>query len=167
MPAKPSWFHRLPGILETLRATENLPYLEREAIERLFGVRRRRAHQLMAAFGGVQVGKTYLVDRRQLIQGLERIAAGDPFVWESRRKAKLAKVLEEAHQQVEGRRVRIAMAAAPSGQWPPGVTLHAGELRIEFDSTAQLLERLFALSQAILRNYEEFQRRTAERSASA
>lgn len=164
MPAKPSWFSRLPGILETLRATEDLPYLEREAIERLFGVRRRRAHQLMAAFGGVQVGKTYLVDRRQLLMGLERIAAGDPFLWESRRKAKLAKVLEEAHQQVEGRKVRIPAAPAPASRWPAGVTLHQGELRVEFASAGQLIERLFALSQAILANYEEFERRAVERS---
>lgn len=164
MPAKPSWFRRVPEILEALRATADLPYLEREAIERLFGVRRRRAHQLMAAFGGVQIGKTYLVDRRQLVDALERIAGGDPFLWEVRRKAKLARVLEEAHRQVAGRKVRIASPASPApGRWPPGVTLHPGELRLEFASTQQLLERLFALSQAILENYEQFQRRAEER----
>src|SRR2546423_901799 len=45
---------------------------DRAAIERLFGVRRRRAIQLMSAFGGGYiVGKTFLIWRRELIASLE------------------------------------------------------------------------------------------------
>ena len=42
MPAQPAWFHRLDEILETLRAME-CSHLDRLAVQKLFGVRERRA----------------------------------------------------------------------------------------------------------------------------
>ena len=106
MPAKPAWYSRLPEILDALRATSSVPYVERETLERLFHVRRRRAHQLMSAFGGIQIGKTYLIERGALIDALERIARGDPFSWEARRKAKLQRILSPADDR--------ALAAHPA-----------------------------------------------------
>lgn len=165
MPAKPAWYSRIPVILDTLRATA-VPYVERETIEALFQVRRRRAHQLMSAFDGFQIGKTYLIERAQLIDALERIARGDEFSWEARRKAKLAHLLKEAHQELAGRQVTIPASRTAEPAWPPGVNLEPGELRIRFDHPDQLLKRLFELSQAILNDYESF-RTTAERSTTA
>ncbi len=162
MPAKPAWYSRLPEILDALRATGSVPYVERETLERLFHVRRRRAHQLMSAFGGFQIGRTYLIDRGALIDALERIARGDPFSWEARRKAKLADVLNEAHQDFAGRQVKIPAYRHALPAWPAGVTLKRGELRIQFNDTEQLLKRLFELSQSILNNYDSF-RHLAER----
>ena len=40
---------------------------------------------------------------------------------------------------------------------PARVHLRPGELRIEFDGTEELLQRLFELSQAILNDYERFE----------
>jgi hypothetical protein len=40
---------------------------------------------------------------------------------------------------------------------PPGVQLRAGELRIEFHGTEDLLRQLFELSQAIVNDYERFE----------
>src|ERR1022692_2533330 len=42
MPYQPAWFHRLDEILETLRAMES-SHLDRRAVQKLFGVRERRA----------------------------------------------------------------------------------------------------------------------------
>lgn len=55
MPAKPRWWLRIPEILP---AIENLdaPWLDRAAIEQVFGLRRRRAIELLHVFGGFQVG---------------------------------------------------------------------------------------------------------------
>ena len=45
----------------TLQAPDVPPFLDRPAIERLFGLRRRQSITLMHRLGGYQVGKTFLV----------------------------------------------------------------------------------------------------------
>ena len=47
MPPKPTWFHRLPEILDVLRGMDASD-LDRQAVEKLFGVGERRVRQLMA-----------------------------------------------------------------------------------------------------------------------
>jgi hypothetical protein len=47
VPAQPAWFHRLEEILEELRALE-ISHLDRLAVQKLFGVRERRARQILA-----------------------------------------------------------------------------------------------------------------------
>ena len=44
MPAQPAWFHRLDEILSALRPIEST-HLDRQAVEKLFRVRQRRARQ--------------------------------------------------------------------------------------------------------------------------
>ena len=48
MPSKPTWFHRLPEILDALCGMD-APHLDRQAVETLFGVGPRRARPWMAA----------------------------------------------------------------------------------------------------------------------
>ena len=55
MPSQPAWFHRLNEILETLRGMES-SHLDRLAVQKLFGVRERRARQLMAGLTGLRAG---------------------------------------------------------------------------------------------------------------
>ena len=43
MPSQPAWFHRLDEILTSLRAMKSTR-LDRQAIEKLFGVCNRSAH---------------------------------------------------------------------------------------------------------------------------
>ena len=59
MPAKPQWLLRIPAIREYLRGMD-CPVLDRASCERLFGVRRRRAIELMHFFGGYKAGNTVL-----------------------------------------------------------------------------------------------------------
>ena len=67
MPDQPSWIHRLPQITQALEAPDAPPFLDRPAIERLFGLRRRQSIALLRRLGGYQVGKTFLVDRAVLL----------------------------------------------------------------------------------------------------
>jgi hypothetical protein len=161
MPAKPTWFLRIPHILEQLRGMDGVPLLDRPTFESLFEVRRRRAHQLMGRFGGFQIGRSYLVDRKQVIRMLERVAKGEEFSEESRRKARVMETLEVARRHLAGRRVEIVPAAPPpeTPGLPPGVHIEDGSMRIEFRTTEELLKRLFELSQAILADYESFRER--------
>ena len=62
IPSKPTWFHRLPGILDVLRNME-ASQLDRQGVEQLFGVGERRARQLMAGLPGIRVGNANVVSR--------------------------------------------------------------------------------------------------------
>lgn len=163
MPARPVWFQRVGAILEQLRSLPS-PFLDRATVEQLFGLHRRRAHYLMGGWGGFQVGRTFLVARQDVIEALERVQAGDEFHRERKRKVKVWEAVETARRNFLARQVLIAAAPdAFNRRWsdlPPGVRLEAGELRVPFSSTEDLLGRLFELSQAIANDFEQFRRWT-------
>lgn len=127
-------------ILERLAALPS-PVIDR-AIEKLFRVRRRRAIELLNTFGGFQTGKTFLIDRLELIAQLERLRDGEEFQIEDRRRTRLLEDLERHFQDL-----------------PAGVRLQPGELRIEFFGAEDLLRHLYELSQAITNDYAAFQQR--------
>ena len=83
MPAKALWLLQIPEIVSLLE-TFDVPVVDRAIIERLFGLRRRRAIELLHRFGGFQAGRTFLVDRRLLIEHLRRLAEGEEFQREHR-----------------------------------------------------------------------------------
>jgi hypothetical protein len=89
MPAKPVWFHRLRSILAELRALDT-DYLDRRSVERIFGVRQRRARQFMVGLPTLQIGNTVAISRIALLKHLETVSVGSPFQGESDRGARLA-----------------------------------------------------------------------------
>ena len=95
MPMRKTWLVRLPEILGDLAGME-VPVIDRAVFEKVFGVRRRRAIQLLHYFGGYQVGRTFLVDRLSLIGQLEPLRAGTEFVMEERRRQRLSEALDKA-----------------------------------------------------------------------
>ncbi len=159
MPAQPAWFHRLDRILEALRKTES-SHLDRQAVEKLFGVRERRARQLMAGLPGFQAGNAFAVERLALLQRLEETSASGPFQWEVNRRARVADDLERARRLLPGRNVLIPSApdvrerrlAGLSGD----IALKPGELRIEFFGAEDLASKLFELSQAMANDWTAF-----------
>ena len=56
MPAKAPWLLLIPAIIEQLE-TYDVPVVDRAVIERVFGLRRRRAIELLHRFGGYQAGR--------------------------------------------------------------------------------------------------------------
>ncbi len=66
----------IPAILDQLRALD-VPVVDRAAVERMFGMRRRRAIELMGRFGGYRSGNAILLDRLGLIWQLEAMSAGE------------------------------------------------------------------------------------------
>src|ERR1019366_1254121 len=149
MPAKAQWLLRVPEILAELAALD-VPVLDRAVCERLFRLRRRRTIDLIRCFGGYQAGRTFLVDWPKL-------------VW--RRKERLAERLDAIRRLQAGARVAIAVEPETLRQrlpdLPPGVGLSPGELHIQFQSSEELLSKLFALAQAIANDYEAFEKRTS------
>ena len=138
----------------------DVPVVDRACFERVFGVRRRRAIQLLHQFGGYQSGRTFFIERVKLLRSLRRMARGD-YEWELARRTKLVAEIERTKKLLPGRQVQIVVPAEVAEQkiadLPAGVHLQPGELRIEFNGAEELLQRLFELSQAILNDYQRFE----------
>ena len=66
MPAKSAWLPRIGSILAELHVLK-IDYLDRHAVERIFGVRQRRARQLMGGLPTLQIGNALAIPRCALI----------------------------------------------------------------------------------------------------
>ena len=163
MPPQASWLLRVPEILQFLRAPAAPPFLDRPAIERLFGLSRRQAIRLMGLCGGYQVGKTFLLDRMSLVEFLEgRQQAGDVRLVRQR-KQRIASAIESAATEMTARRIEIrtSTAASPhqSAELPQAIQRIApGKLQISYGSAEDLLSRIVELASAASRDFPGFQK---------
>jgi hypothetical protein len=160
MPAKPEWLLRLPEIRAELEHLD-APVVDRSGIEDIFGLRRRRAIELMHQFGGYQAGRTFLLDRAWLLEALHSLESREDYAVEKRRRERLRDVVEASREHLILTRVQIpvrAAAARPSlDRLAPGVLLLPGILSIEFRRPIELLEKLYELAQAISHDFERFE----------
>src|ERR1700682_5747192 len=111
MPAESEWMGHVPE-LTSLLGRLPAPVLDRAAIETLFGVKRRRAIQLLAQFGGYQTGRTFLVDRDSLLRQLEKIRDGDRVQREAARRERRAGSLAALRKHAAASRVQIPLPEA-------------------------------------------------------
>ena len=158
MPPQPLWLLHLPRIIEELRRLE-VPVLDRAAIEKLFGLKRRQAIQLLHRFGGYQAGRTFLVDRQELLEQLEAIRDGETFRYEQRRRRRLVAELETVRKYLQAAAVKIPLRPQARYQiatLPPDVDLQPGQLRVEFDGVEDLLSKLFELAQSAANDFVRF-----------
>jgi hypothetical protein len=159
VPAKPLWLLHIPEILSLLESFD-VPVVDRSIIERLFGLRRRRAIELLHRFGGYQAGQTFLVDRRVLIDHLRRLADGEEFQRENRRKQRLDHAVDQLRRHQMAARVKIPVQpnvfSRKLADLAPAVALETGHLHIAFSGTEDLLVKLFELSQAASNDFDGF-----------
>src|ERR1039458_1895647 len=106
MSAKAEWLLRLPEIRAELEHLD-VPVVDRAGIEHIFGLRRRRAIELMHQFGGYQAGHTFLVDRARLLEALQSLESGEDYTAEKRRRERLGDVVEASREHLISTRVRI------------------------------------------------------------
>jgi hypothetical protein len=161
MPTKKTWLLRVAEIREELKAVE-APVIDRAMCERIFGVGRRRALQLMHSFGGWQSGQAFLVDRLALLQQLEPFQNGEDLLLEQRRRQRLSETLEQTRRYRAAARVILPVAGDTRPQTmvdlPPGVHLQPGSLTVEFGQAEELLAKLFELAQAAAHDFDGFRR---------
>ena len=156
MPAKSQWLFDIPGILERLRMLE-VPVIDRSGCERIFGVRRRRAIELMHHFGGYQSGNTVLLDRLDLIRRLEELAASPAVEQERRRKERLSQKLDGLQRdRAAAVVVQIPVIPVPHRGLPAGVEFASGQMTVSFSGVEELLGTLYALAQSAAGDYEGF-----------
>ena len=159
MPRKTEWIEQLPAALEELRAFP-APVVDRAVLEKVLRIKRRTAIRLMNRFGGFQTGKTFLIDRLQLIEQLEQLDRGADVTFERDRRARLSEELEKTRRLAPGRKVRVDVMPDVRNRrmkdLPAGIHLQPGELRIEFYGAEDLLRHLFELSQAMVNDFGRF-----------
>jgi hypothetical protein len=161
MPAEPRWLLRVPRIIDELSALP-APVVDRSVIERVFGVRRRRAIYLLGGFGGYQVGRTFVIERETLIGRLRAIAAGESFHFERRRHQHLTEGLERLRRNNRAARISLPVPSpAPhSASLPDGVELEPGRLVIHFAGGRDLLAKLYGIAQAAAEDFDRFEAST-------
>jgi hypothetical protein len=158
MPAKPIWYSRLDEIKRSL-AHSTAPVVDRAAIEKLFGLGRRQAINLMRRFDGHLSGRHWFVDRLQMIERLGEVALLPGYGDEIRRKAALKdqiEILRETNPQLQ-RPIAAPPPRRSDVSLPPGVrVLNAGQMLISYANTAELLGILLALTQEAVDDYGGF-----------
>jgi len=158
MSLRPAWYARLEAIRKEI-LERDVPFLDREAVEQLFGLGRRQALRLMKRMRGHQVGYAYLVDRADLLEHLAYLARSGRPRLEEQRKRRVLETLRELEQERESLTTRVALPVRMVQGLPEGVSRVApGRLAIDFSSPQELLGRLFALAEAAAGNFEEFAR---------
>jgi hypothetical protein len=155
MPAAPRWWSKLNEIESTVEHFD-CPVLDRESIEKVFGLGRRRAQDLMRVCGGYQAGRTWLIERLVLLEYLRHRKRDRSYQGEMARRIRLADSIEAAQRTVQAHRVRIVPGNPASGLLPPGCELSPGQLSLHFSSPEELLRMLYDLSQGIASDYEAF-----------
>jgi len=164
MPDKPIWFGRLDQVIAELEALPQ-PWIDRAGLERLLGVGRRRAQQILQPCVTQQIGASGLADRDQLIARMKQLAHGEAAYYEQRRRRQLAQQLEKLRQAwLETPHVVVEAPQAISKQefddLPRGVHVGPGAITVEFGSVQEGLEKLLALAMAIGNDFARFERLT-------
>lgn len=162
MPAFPGWYIRVPQILESLSLPSSPPFLDRTSVERIFQVRRRQAIRLMQQWGGYQVGKTFLVDRKAVMQSLAHLLKTGCIDQVLQRKRRIVEAISEAENMAAARRARIRVDPrvfeSRKLQLPSAIELVApGKLQITYSGAEDLLARVAELAATATRNFPRFQ----------
>ena len=156
MPATPRWLLAVPDAIRQLEALDR-DLLTRRDVERLFGVSRARAAQLMRTFGAELVGASRVLRRTELLRQLRTYRQRAAFRGEVTRRDRVVTAIRQA--RLTGIRVAVpveALDARLSGL-PDGVSVEPGRIEVRFRGAKDAVGRLFALAQALTNDYERFE----------
>jgi hypothetical protein len=163
MPTRPLWLHRLPEITHQLDSPSLPPLLDRPCIELLFGVKRRQAIRLLAALGGYQSGKTFLIRRDELARRLTELSKTSTAQLARERKARMVEAMANAQQELAVRLTEIQIApdveTRQPQQIPATIRLASqGTLEIQFSNAEDLLAQVVELASAASNDFPAFRK---------
>lgn len=163
MPAKPLWLLHIREIRSMLEEV-SLPVIDRAVIQKVFGLGRRQAIELMHKLGAYQAGRTFLIERSRLVAELDKIIATGEYQQEEARREKLTVALARFQRTRRAEEVRIPVSAdvfsSRMPKLPETVRLEPGRLEIEFSGSEDLLMKLFTLAQAAANDFDAFRERS-------
>ena len=156
MPATPRWLLAIPDAIRQLEQLDR-DLLIRRDLERLFGVSKVRATQLMTTFGAGRTGPLLTLPRATLLRQLRRHRTGAAFRHEATRRETVVTAIRRARLT----RIRVAVPVealeARLAGLPAGVSVAPGRIEVRFSSAKDAVGRLFALAQALTNDYEQFE----------
>jgi hypothetical protein len=169
MPDKPLWLDQLPEAIRQLE-TSSEPWIDRPALESLLRVGRRRAQQILAPLAQRRVGTSVVAARAEVLEHLQKMAAGEEAYYETRRRKRLWAQLAEARRQWQEQ--PPVLVEVPDAQLrrvelhdldglPAGVALSPGSITVQFQTPEEALQKLLALALAISSNQEAFDERVS------
>ncbi len=157
MPAAPTYCHRIPAALETLRQADT-DWVDRRQLEHLLGVSKTVAWRLMRSCGAEPgPGNTLVCRRASLVAALEALSAeGGPMQREIARHSRLEQWLVRLRPEVRAQLTVVArderaldLVSSHLASLPSNVTLTPTSLHIEFTDTDSLLEAVGTLIYAL------------------
>ena len=156
VPAKPRWLLAIPDAIQQLEALDQ-DLLTRRDLERLFGVSKVRATQLMTAFGAGRTGHLLTLPRAALLRQLRRPRTRAAVRGEATRRDRVVTAIRQA--RLIGIRAAVPREAreARLAGLPDGVSVEPGRIEMRFSSAKDAVGRLFALAQALTNDYERFE----------
>jgi hypothetical protein len=170
MPDKPVWYDRLADAEAQLAAFPS-PWIDRQTLESILGVGRRRAQQILQPLVRHTIGRNGLAAKEDLIVYLRQLAERDTARFERQRRQRLGALL--AAWQREAKQHPRVLVEAPDrivnqelDRLPAGIRLAPGQILIEgFTTPEDAKHKLLALIMAIGNDSEEFDRRIAVQHA--
>jgi hypothetical protein len=167
VPAKPAWYSKINDVIGELEALPR-PFVDRDTVEFLLGVGRRRAQQILAPSITHRVGANGLADRDAFITHLRRLADGEGGYYERRRRHKVAAILSQLQRDRLERpqllvEAPVQILTQEFENLPAGVRLEPGRITVTFDQPQQALEKLLALAMAISNDFDRFERQVSRR----
>ena len=159
MPATPRWLLAIPDAIRQLEQLDR-DLLIRRDLERLFGVSKVRATQLMTTFGAGRTGHLLTLPRATLLRQLRRHRTRAAFRGEATRRARVVTAIRQA--RLIGMRVAVPSEAREAREarlagLPDGVSVEPGRIEVRFRGAKDAVGRLFALAQALTNDYERFE----------
>ena len=160
MPDKPLWCGNLTEIVRAIEALP-CPWIDRATLQQLLGVGIRRAQQILQGCAAQRLGNTAVASRETLVRHLRALASGEAADYERRRRVRLGWQLDRLRRAwIETSPVLVEAPAGVVNQrlssLPPGVSVRKGEIRVEFATSVEALEKLLALAMAIGNDLEAF-----------
>ena len=155
MPFAPLWISRIADAVAQLEQLDR-DTITRKDLERLFGVSRALAAQLMHRFGATPVGSQLVLDRERLIRTLKTLRRGRQAQAAVARRAALVTELRRA--RVDAVRIPVTrdVLQIDVAGLPAGVAVGPGRIEVRFTSVPEALQKLFSLAQAMTNDYERF-----------
>jgi hypothetical protein len=115
--------------------------------------------------GAAYVGKNLAIERSALRRFLEQPRRQDAHQEEQARTARVATRLAQLRREQHARQVLIPLPAAAErlvfAGLPASIDVQSRQLTIAFETPAELLEKLVALAQALMNDYETFEAQLA------
>jgi hypothetical protein len=132
--------------------------LDREAVEKLFGIKRRQANYLMSKFKGYAVGQSTALTRSDLLERIDEMSGQcGVAAAEIQEKIRAVSFINTLQRKPRPKRIPPPPPRAVGTPLPAGIRLVApGELVIEFTTPEELLSRNLALSQSAIADFASF-----------